>query len=307
MLDQLLEQNKYRIPLLTLLFIALIYFIWAYNLKPLGIQKEINTAVHWQKQGNCEKALNIMEEVLVSHSFIDGYARLKYVDIIGECIKTETEENKKLELVNKAIQVLKENIEIRPSYTRNWWFLGTYTNYLISVAGQDELKEEANYYFSQAHSLSPKRQEILKDWAKTHLLTGEFAKAKETAEKCIGISSDFENCWWFKGLAQIYLGEMEAGKESIAAAKEQGYDTRSKSSLSSLISAYAKIESYPELIETYQGLIKLEPTNFQHYASLAFCYKMIGDYGEARKAAQKVIELSPESRASVEKFLRTLR
>ena len=288
------------------LFIALVFFIWEYNLKPLQINKEINIAVHWQEQGNCEKALETMEKILPSHSSIDSYLRLKYIDILSKCIKEETETGKKVELTNKAVEILKENIEIQPTYTRNWYFLGVYTNYLISATDQKELKEQADHYFSQAYSLSPKRQEILKDWIKLHLSTKEYKKALKTAQECIAIDPSYGECWWQKGLAQIYLKDVEEAKESLAAAKEQGYNIETKSSLKQLSSAYINTESYPELIEVYQKLIKLEPAGFQHYADLAVCYKMTGDHKAARQAAQKVIELSPESKASVEEFLKSL-
>ncbi len=228
-------------------------------------------AVYWQEQGNCEKALSIMENIVSSHSFLDGYLRLEYTDIIGECIKEEIETDKKIELINKVIQTLKENTVIQPSYTRNWLFLGIYTNYLIEANNQTELKEEANYYFEKAHSLSPKRQEILKAWTKSLLLTGEYQMAGEKAQECIDINDDYEECW------------------PLA------------------LSAYTKTGNHLKLIPVYQKLIELEPENFQYYASMAFCYKMTGDYEKAREAAYKVMELSPESKASIEEFLRTLK
>ena len=74
---------------------------------------------------------------------MDHYIRLQYTDIIGEYIKRKPE--KKIELAEKAIELLKENTEIRPYYTRNWLSLASYTNILIAN-GQNELKDDANYY-----------------------------------------------------------------------------------------------------------------------------------------------------------------
>ena len=102
MLKETLRQNKYRIPLSMVLFIALIFFVWEYNLKPLQINKEINTAAYWQKQDNCQKALEIMDRVVSSRSYIDGYARLKYADIINECLKIETDYQQKIKLVESV-------------------------------------------------------------------------------------------------------------------------------------------------------------------------------------------------------------
>lgn len=315
-----IKQNKYKKSLLVLLFVALSYFIWAYNLKPLRINKDINMAVYWQGQGNCEKTLEIMDKVLSSHSYIDGYARLKYADIINYCLKKEKKPQRKIELVGKAIKAMEKNTVIQPTYTRNWWFLGGYGNYLIDVGGQTDssgnylfdvpdranLKEKTNYYFRQANALSPKRQEILKDWIKTDILTGEYQLAKEKTQQCLEINPSFTECWWLKGLAQINLKETVEAKDDIVRAKEEGYNTETIEALSQLVTAYAKIEDYASLIEVYKKLINLDQSNFQYYASLAFNYKMTGNYQEARETAQKVIELSPESKESVEEFLKTL-
>ncbi|MFH1657174.1 MAG: O-antigen ligase family protein [bacterium] len=299
-------QNKYGIPLLVLLFIAIAWFIWVYNLKPLQINKDINMAVYWQSQGDCEKALSLMDKVLSTSSYVDSYARLKYADIVNYCLQKEEDPKQKIELVEKAIKAMEENATIRPTYTRNWWFLGGYGNYLIDIANRADLKEKTNYYFRQANALSPKRQEILRDWIKTDLLTEEYLLAKEKAQQCLEIDPSFAECWWLKGLAQINLKETAEAKEDIDKARQTGYGTETAAALSQIITAYAKIEDYPNLIEVYQKIILLEPANFQHYASLAYCYKMTENYEEARKAAQRVIELSPESKDSVEEFLSTL-
>ncbi|MCK4781621.1 O-antigen ligase family protein [Candidatus Parcubacteria bacterium] len=293
--------------IIFVLFIGLIWFNWNYNLKPLQINKEIKLALWEIRAENCPNALAIMEKSLLQHSIIDSHVRLEYIDIINSCFDKESDKNKKKELIEKAIQALKENTEIQPNYTRNWWFLGIYTNYLIDIADKKELKQQANYYFERANSLSPKRQEIFKDWIKTHILTGEYQKAKEKARECVDISVDFAECWQLKGLSQIYLGEIKQGKECLKIAKKQGYALESYKSLSQLVSAYIKVESYPDLIEIYPKIIKFEPENFQYWASLAVCYQAVGDYENARKAAQKVIELSPESKPNVEEFLKTLK
>ncbi|KPJ56660.1 hypothetical protein AMJ49_04320 [Parcubacteria bacterium DG_74_2] len=300
------NSRRYSRYFASILFIGLIWFIYVYNIKPLHINKEIKLALWELRAKNCAQSLAVMDNILPQHSIIDSYVRLEYIEIINQCIKKEQNKNKQLEMIQKATQALKENIEIQPNYTRSWWFLGVYTNYLIDIADKKELKQEANYYFEKANSLSPKRQEILRDWAKTHILTEEYEKTKQKSQECIEIKSDFRECWWLKALSQIYLGEIKQGKESLKIAQDQGYALESYESLSQLLSAYIKIESYPDLIEIYPKIIKFEPENFQYWASLAVCYKAVGDYENARKAAQKVIELSPESKSNVEAFLKSL-
>jgi len=113
-------------------------------------------------------------------------------------------------------------------------------------------------------------------------------------------------CWWMKGLSNIYLGNIEEAKKDFISAKENHYDANSVSSLFQLIQIYLETENYQELIEIHQKLIELEPTNSQYYATLAYNYKVIGDYKKARETAEKMLELFPEMKDKIEEFLKTL-
>ncbi|MBZ9572254.1 O-antigen ligase family protein [Patescibacteria group bacterium] len=312
--------SKWRGIIIFLLFVGLVWFIYFYNIRPVQINKEINWAGHYSEHTykGFNKASAKIEKVLPSHSFLDHYLKLQYSDIIAKGIKEEPE--RKLELAQKIIPILKEAVKIRPYYTRDWIFLASYTNILIEKSRAlnpgaiERLKDEANYYLKKAHQLSPKRQEIFSEWIKTDLLTDEYQKAKEKAQQCIDLNPEMAKCWWLKGLAHRYAGEEKEARENIEKAVEKGYDINSKSSLLQLATVYGKmVESsgdlkyYQILSDTYQKLINIEPKNFQYHASLAYIYKMLGDYEKARQEAEIVLKLSPESKENVEEFLRSLR
>ena len=305
--------RKYKALIMFLLLILLIWFIWNYNLKPLEINKEVNYG-RFVETGETEKREEVLlriEKVLSSHSFLDNYVRLSYVDVIGQHLKENPE--KKLELAQKATKVLKENIKIRPYYTRNWLFLGAYTNYLIEEYQKtqpdiaQDLKKEGDFYFEMTEQLSPERLDLWISWAKLDLITGEYKKAKEKAQKCIELKPDRRECWWWLGLAQIGLGEKEEAKKSIEIAGEMDYPINSRNSLLQLAKMHGLQKDFLELLEIYQKLIKNEPKKFQYHASLAHVYKMLGDYEKAREEAFIVFVLSPESRESVEEFLKSLK
>ena len=63
---------------------------------------------------------------------------------------------------------------------------------------------------------------------------------------------------------------------------------------------------YWAMTQIYQELIKTNPKNFQYHASLAFVYKQLGEYDKAKKEAVIVLELSPDLKAFVESFLKTM-
>lgn len=110
------------------------------------------------------------------------------------------------------------------------------------------------------------------------------------------------------------MGNQKEADNDMKIADQKGFNKNSESSLVQLIGAYSKMADtspknfhyYQDILVRYQQLIKMKPDNFQYHASLAFVYKTVGDYKNARIEAQKVIELSPESKANVEAFLKTL-
>lgn len=259
--------SKYCYIIISVFLLLLIWFIWSFNLKPLQINKEANLAIYESEKGYCENALNRMEKILPTKIYLDGYLRLKYVGVIGECI------NEKPEITNvlasRAAEILKENIKIMPYYTRNWILLGNYTNILIE-AGRIDLKNEADSYFERAYTLSPKRQEVFIGWAKTYFLSGDYEEAEKKSRECVNLNEKGEECW------QI----LEASNISL--------------------------KDFSDLIGIYQRLISFEPANTQYYAYLALSYKEIGDYKKARETALKILEITPEAKTDVDKFLEEL-
>ncbi len=286
--------------ILILLGICLVWFIWSLNLRPLIINKKANVALELEYT-DCEQALAQMEETLSSHSFLDHYLGLKYVNITNTCIKKEP--SKTTKMVRKVTGVLEKNTIIRPYYTRNWLYLGIYTNFLIT--NNLSSVEQADYYFEKAKELSPKRQEIFLEWSKTYFVTKDYTKAKEKAKQCTELSPALGECWWVKALSNIYLDNIIEAKIDLQSAEENRYQTKSEASLLQLLETYLETENYEELVDIHEKLIELEPNNVQYYTSLAYNYKVLGDYENARKTAKKILELFPEMKSKVEEFLKT--
>ncbi|OGY23962.1 MAG: hypothetical protein A2172_02810 [Candidatus Woykebacteria bacterium RBG_13_40_15] len=302
---------------------GLIWFIFTCNIKPLQINTQINIALHQAEKGNFETALAIMENALPRHSFLDNYLRLQYVSIIGQAIEKNPENavcpplwiedpENTVCLPCRACEILKENIKIRPYYTRNWMLLGYYTNVLI-IQTEDsqpelikQLKEDADYYLKKANELSPKRQDILVEWIKTDILSEKYEVAKEKARKCIDYNPKFRECYWQMSLINIYLGNEEEAEKYYQITKETYYDINSEIALLQLVNAYIKTEDYQKLAATYQKLVELKPEKIQYRASLAVCYQKLGQIEKAREEALKILKSSPESKEDVEKFLKEL-
>lgn len=297
--------KKWRYPIIACLFIVLIWFIWSLNLKPLRINKEINIAIAQSSAKNCQGAVSIMESLLKKHNFLDHYLRLKYIIILDNCI--EQEPTQSMEFAKRAWEIAKENTEIRPTYIRNWIFLGGYTNMLIEAETNPEkikeLKKEADFAFEKAVEISPKKQEVYTEWIKTDLLTKDFQQADMKTKKCIELNPELWDCQWLKDLTDIYLGKHKEIDKKYAAS----YGSMSKENLSQMAKVFGDVKYYPPLVGIYQNVIsRYEPNNPQYYASLAFVYKQLGEYDKAREQAEYILKLEPKAEADVKMFLDTL-
>ncbi len=139
------------------------------------------------------------------------------------------------------------------------------------------------------------------------IVAGNYESAQDYSKKCVAMNPDLGDCWWYLALSKIYLKDVDGAKKDMQTAADKKYDTESKASLTELSNAYGFISDYQDIIPVYQKLISNNPKVAQYHSSLAYFYSKIGEYGKARQEAQRVLELSPESKPNVDAFLKTLR
>lgn len=302
--------NSHKYIIIFILFLLLVWFIWL-NLNAFFVNKNLKLAEYYSGQENFEKTFQYLENAYNKKTFIDNYAGLKYIDAINNYITGNPESGQVSELSSKTIEILNRNIEIRPTYTRNWLILGSYLN--ISLENQtdpekfQEIKKQTINAFEHSYKLSPKRQIILSEWAKTYIISEEFDKAEEKIEECLLINDKYGECWYVKGLINAFLGKNEESKENLAFALKYGYPTNTYTAWIRLAKAYAYTQNWKDLAVAYQRLIKFKPNNIQFYASLAYVYKEMGEIEKAKAQALKVLEIDPEMKTMVDEFLKTLK
>lgn len=317
--EEIAENYRLKIPKklsLILILMLTIWFNWQYSIKPLQINAKINDAETFLENKRCNEAIEKMDSALKGDTFLNAYVRIRYSTILNECGKLDI--SKAPEFTKRTYPLLKEAAEMRPTYTRNWAFLGTIITILAEQAKVgvllgftpeeiEKFDQEIEEAFSKAESLSPKRQEIYIEWIKADIVAERFELAKEKSQKCIDLGSELAECWWLKGLSEIFLNETDQANEDISIAKVKRYSVEdSPTSLKQLIRAYIYINNMPELIKVTEKLIQAEPDNPQYHSALATAYKQVGEYSKARREALIVLELQPEAKDIVEAFLNSL-
>ncbi len=324
--DPVSDSPLWKSGLIFGLFCVLVLFIWLGALKPLEINKELNWAIYYSERKQCEKAVEKIDSILSSHSIVDTYVRLQYLDIIKDCLEQNME--RKYVLAPKAVEILRELKDLRPNYTRTWISLGSYLNILIGnkdilkIESVEELEKEADACYQRAHELSPKREEVFLGWIESDFISGKYQTAKEKAEQCINLNPKLAHCWWKKALAHIYLNELEQADENMAISIKMGHNINSDKNLFKLQRAYMKlfesienedkneelfIEIYKRLADVYDRLIAwADPESFQYHASLSYIYKEIGEYDKARDRALNIVRLFPDLLGDAEEFFKSI-
>ena len=304
----LVKLNQQRKPVLATVGLMLLWFVWDCNLKPFNIVTEINKAKILCQNNRCASGMKIMDKLLTQRGIVDSYVRTRYVDFVKVCAD-QLGENE-LDYVEKGRLALKENTVIRPTFTRNWLYLGELTSYLLERTTDEQQKltlaSEADQIYRSAELLSPKRQEVYLGWIKADLLAGNYPAAVEKAQKCIDLNTGLGNCFWLMGLSQIFNGDSLAGQKYIELAATKDLHISWLDYYNQLATAYAAVEDYPNLAKAYEELAYLDGKSVDYRAQLAAVYKELGEYGKARIAALDILRIDPEYKAQVDEFLKTL-
>lgn len=299
---------RYKKTALGTVFILLAIFLWQYNLVPLKINAQINQAQSYLNGKKCDRAIAIMDNLLKSRSFLNDYVRLRYIDFIGVCANLDA--SNKIIYLDKGIAVQKESIAREPLYVRSWIFLGQFT----AIKAENEtnptskiaLFTDAYHYLDQATQLSPNNINILFEKWRVDLFSKDYQKMKMRGDECIEKFPKSGQCYWLRALAEIRLKKFNEAKQDIQSAYDNNFNYNNEISLTQLIQAYLDVEHYPEVINTYQKLIAINTLIPDYHEELAVVYARAGQYQNARKEAEIVLQLVPEKKKEVEMFLKTL-
>lgn len=284
----------------------LVWFLLNFNLKPFQINTNINIAQNLADQRKWQESFEIFEKESEKKSFLLPYLNTIYSKTIINNFSKATEEEK-INLSEKNAEILKENSKIQPYYTRNWFFLGQSLIILAEDKKDTELLEQARMAFEKTLELKPKDPSVLLASFLADVAAKDFKTAENKSTNCLKEYPELKECLWISGLINIYLNDIEKGKDFIEKAKEKKYSTESENSLNRLMEAFAENENYEEIVPLLQKLIKINPKQIQYKTSLLFVYGELKEYEKAEKLGLEIIKTNPELKTAVENFLKTLR
>lgn len=281
-------------PALIILIILIIAFAWSWDIKPLYANEQIVYIQNLPAKDKCATALNTMGKIWENAGILKAYSGLKYSDLLKDCAQTSPE--KEIEYSKKGLEALKSSSEFQPNFTRTWLFMGGLANVLAAKENSQDSRNsylsEAKGYLDKALRLSPKRQEILIEMEKNYLVSADYEAMKKTAQDCIEIDDYWGECYWYLGVAEVFLGNQEIGKKYVAISEEKGYG---RPPFMQLASAFLSQKNYKDAAYVYRQIVFYYPENADYHATMAFLYKEIGQYSDAAMEALAVLELQPEN------------
>ncbi|MDO8529978.1 MAG: O-antigen ligase family protein [bacterium] len=292
-------------PIAFTFLAAMLLFSWFWNIKPLYINEKIVLVKNLSDSKQCNKALQRANNTDWNKSgIIKPYAALNYSDVVKSCTFVQPE--KEVEYSKKAASLLKIASDVQPKFSRTWLFMGAFANVLgareESKDEKSKLLTEARGYLEKAIALSPKRQEMLIELEKNYMLAEDYQSMVTVAKDCIKIDPGNGECYWYLGIAQIFMGKQIEGKKNIQLSKEKNYGNPHYLQLGV---AYMSQKNYKDAADAYSILTSIYPDNAGYHATLAVLYKEIKNYERARMEVMKVFELQPENPETLE-FVRLL-
>ncbi|MFA5299153.1 MAG: O-antigen ligase family protein [Lutibacter sp.] len=294
------NKNKKFLAIIFIFILSLFLFFW--NIKPFYINRKIESAINLSNTKNCNEAVTIIEEVNKNPDILEVYNALIYSDTIKKCSTTE----KEVEYANNGLKYLKKASTIQPTWSRTWLFMGGLTDVLAAreenKENKNQLLEEAKKYLNKALKLSPKRQEIIIEMEKNSLIAEDYRAMQKIANDCINIDSGQGICYWYLGVAEIFLGDQKSGKMHIQEALDKGGFSPQYIQLGA---AYLNQKNYKDAADAYHQLVVSYPNNAGYHAIMAMLSKEIGDYDRAIAEALKVFQLQPNNEESIQ-FLQLL-
>ena len=200
----------------------------------------------------------------------------------------------------------KDALRYRPDYLR----LKSDYGYNLSLQAQRTRKSEdiarAEGLWGELMRDYPTRQQFLLQASIAYHMGGHEEQAVDAIRKALALTPDSPSLLWDTGLALRISGKKQAALDNLAKALNLGYKPNNVFQIVIIGNFFLDLNK-PELAkDLYIIGVELYPKDPNLHANLAFLYKKLGDKTRALEEIKKALELSPEHKADIEKFIRSL-
>lgn len=287
--------------LITLVFVAVVFSLYAANIKPLLAGRQLLTTLGEMgtKGADVNFILNEFDKALAYKTFgnneireqLGNYAeRLMFVSSVSLEDKTK--------VITKAIGEMEKQIKESPDDARSWLFITS----LYTKANQ---LDNALNAVNKARELSPQKQQIYFVDADIYLSAGQYDKAFEILKEAYDLDHDYTEAAKNLAIASIVANKKDLA-EKILNEPEDKWPLIFRNE-QQFINVYARVKNYEKVKELWQIIIAKNPANAQNHISLAATYLQLGERENAIKELQKTIELNPQFKEQGEYYINEIK
>lgn len=163
----------------------------------------------------------------------------------------------------------------------------------------------------KADAISPRRQAVKFQLAKTLLLGGQPEKAVEVTRAVVAEDPTLQEPHWFLGLALSAAGDRAAAADEMRTSLDLGRrgawkDAPRRQEMDYVIALFDEQKRYADIVPLYEILIRHEPDNAQWHVHLAATYAALGKPALAALEAQRAAELDPAFAEEARRFQEAL-
>jgi len=110
--------------------------------------------------------------------------------------------------------------------------------------------------------------------------------------------------YWYLGAAKFESGDM-SGLKDMEIALTKGYGPTEQEYLR-LVNVYLTDKDFARIADIYEKIVRINPNNAQHFASLATAYANLGRIDDAVAMARRAVQVDPSFEADARAFVRSL-
>lgn len=185
-----------------------------------------------------------------------------------------------------------------------------YASRLNIMLGKDDPKSPYND-IALAHSLkalkiAPKFIRTYYEVAQAYLNKKDYAHAIEFFQRAADLNPETGISYAYLGAAKIESGDLSGAKDLEKAINSANPYLPREVDFQRLVNAYLKTKNFAGIAWIYEQMIKINPGNPQHYASLATAYVNLGRIDDAVKMARKAVQVDPSFEPDARAFLKSL-
>ena len=288
---------------MVIIICIVIYSTSEWIIKPYQVSKGIYKIGYLIAQDQGEQAIEQLNKILDHPCFLedDIIIGVKNMDFsYGAKLNNKS----KFEILSLIAGVGEQAIEKSP------WKAG-----LIMTVAETEtvLSQWDKNRLEKAKQLSEKMLLQFPDFPKVHLfaakvlvLDQKYEQGIKEAQKAIEIDPKLAVAYYLLGTTYFQTGDLEQANKNLIKAAELNYLFMQTNQIAYVANLLVAEKDYQTIEKLYLRAIKLEPENYSWYINLAATYGKMRQKEKAIKYANKVLELNPEAKESVEEFIQLI-